>query len=364
MNEVELIEEAMAAFYRSTGLPLSLVATEWRSISGVSPLSSLEKNSAYRADAFLELNQADHRWKFAAECKRKIDRATLLFKVKSQLDTYESIGLPLLITSYISAAMAEQCKQLDLNFIDTAGNGYLKAENLFVLVKGNKSKSAIHNESLEGRGGTSSGALRMIFSLICMPELLSAPYREIVDAAGIALGSVGWIFHDLETRGLISPRDKRKQRHFLDLPRLREEWAINYPHRLRPRLKTRRFSAANPNWWQGDLGKRDDFLWGGEVAAYMLDGYLKPATQTLYLKRGSERSAVNSLAGQYRWRADPEGQIEVLESFWNFEDFNSQQGIVPPLLIYSDLLATLDSRAMEAAVLLKRNHIDGTTSSR
>lgn len=362
MNESELIQEAMAAFRRSTDLPLSLVATEWQ-LGEMSPFTQRGSN-ALRPDALLELDLADQRWKFVAECKQKIDRAALLYQVKSQLDMYGPIGLPLLITNYISAALADQCMQLDLNFIDTAGNGYLKAENLFVLVKGNKSKSIVSRESLEGRGGTSSGALRMIFALICKPELLSAPYREIVDVAGIALGSVGWIFRDLETRGLISPRDKRQQRHFLDLPRLREEWASNYPHKLRPKLKTRRFRATNQDWWHGELETKTEFLWGGEVGAYMLDGYLKPVTQTLYLKRGHEGSAVNKLAGHYRWQADPKGPIEVLESFWSFEDQNSQQGVVPPLLIYSDLLATLDSRAMEAAALLKRNHIDGTTSPR
>jgi hypothetical protein len=53
-----------------------------------------------------------------------------------------------------------------------------------------------------------------------------------------------------------------------------------------------------------------------------------------------------------RLRADPRGEIEVLDAFWNFEDEKDLPETVPPLLIYADLLATLDPRNIETAQMI------------
>jgi hypothetical protein len=254
--------------------------------------------------------------------------------------------------------MMDQCRQIGLNVIDAAGNCYLDDPGLFVLVKGNKLPDNAPGLTADYRGGTSYGSLRLIFALICKPELLRASYRELVSVAGISLGSVGWIFNDLESRGLVSQRDGNKRRHFLDLPRLQEEWAANYTHKLKPRLKTQRFSTTNatPNWWQrATLG--GEFLWGGEVAAAVLDGSMKPITATLYTKQNWDKGAIARLVQEHRLRSDAEGAIEIVESFWNFDDEQTARGLVPPLLIYADLLALLDPRAVEAAAELKERHL-------
>ncbi len=49
----------------------------------------------------------------------------------------------------------------------------------------------------------------MVFALLCRPELLNAPYREIVDAAGVALGAVGWVYFDLQARGYVAAGKKK-----------------------------------------------------------------------------------------------------------------------------------------------------------
>jgi hypothetical protein len=343
MRESTLLHAAIVAFRDSTGQQLTVNSREWQP-------------AGHLLDALLELDFGDRQLRFVVECKKNVDRSTLLSQIKTALDEYQHQGLPLLVTQHMTATMADQCKQLGLNFIDTAGNGYVQANGFFVFVKGNKAKNGTQATS-DYRGGTSAGSLRMVFALVCRPELLSAPYRDIVDAAGVSLGAVGWIFHDLEARGLITSRDSKKQRHFIDLPRLREEWAVNYPHKLKPRLKPRKFSTENTEWWK-HVEPTANFLWGGEIAAARLDHYLKPTTQTLYVKHGTASSTINQLAHKHRFRSDPHGPIEVLESFWNFDDNYTQQQVVPPLLIYSDLIATLDPRAVEAAILLKKNHID------
>lgn len=350
MTEEELIRRALAAVRESAGLHFT--------VADMRPGTTRTGRGSSEADAFLDLELSERRIHFVAECKARVDRAPLLSRVKSQLEPFASSGLPLLVAPHVSANMADRCRQLALNFIDTAGNCYLEDDGLFVLVKGNKLPEDTQGVSVDYRGGTSYGSLRLTFALLCKPALLAAPYRELVRVAGISLGTVGWIFYDLESRGLLSARGNDKQRHILDEARLQDEWATNFAHKLKPRLHAQRFSAADPSWWRSASEVTANFLWGGEVAASFLGGHLKPVTQTLYTKTRWNKNAVAKLVAAHRLRADPDGSIEIVESFWDFEDDNSKRGLVPSLLIYADLLAVPDPRASEAAALLKEQHLD------
>jgi hypothetical protein len=87
--------------------------------------------------------------------------------------------------------------------------------------------------------------------------------------------------------------------------------------------------------------------WGGEVAAAKLTGYLRPEQMTIYVR---ERAAQLQLA--YQLRKDPDGNIELLKAFWDIECEQTEKELVPPLLIYADLLAMSDPRNIETAHLL------------
>ncbi len=43
----------------------------------------------------------------------------------------------LLITRYITPQLADRLKELDLQFLDTAGNAYINLPNMFLFIKGN-----------------------------------------------------------------------------------------------------------------------------------------------------------------------------------------------------------------------------------
>ncbi len=151
----------------------------------------------------------------------------------------------------------------------------------------------------------------------------------------------------------------RRGRHrpLLEPARRLDEWVTNFPIRLRPKLNPRRFQAPDPGWWQRvrlEAGAR----WGGEVAAARLTDYLKPATYTIYLDPRNRREALATLVKQHRLRADPQGNVEVLDTFWNFEPEGTQPDLAPPLLVYADLMATLDPRNLEVAKRIRREYID------
>jgi len=197
----------------------------------------------------------------------------------------------------------------------------------------------------------------MVFALLCRPELLNAPYREIVDAAGVALGAVGWVYFDLQARGYVAAGKKKGTRRFLEPKRLFDEWVTNYPIKLRPKLNPRRFRVPNADWWKAAQLQKGAY-WGGEVAADRLTHHLKPAAFTVYMEPGHARENLAALVGTHRLRADPTGDVEVLDTFWTFDGDATQPDLVPPILIYADLIATQDTRNLEIARLIRERFIE------
>jgi hypothetical protein len=193
--------------------------------------------------------------------------------------------------------------------------------------------------------------------LLCRPELLNAPYREIVAAAGVALGTVAWAFFDLQGRNYVIGGKQTRNRRLLEPGRLIDEWVTTYPIKLRPKLNRQRFRAPDPNWWQ-KARLPNGALWGGEVAANRLTGNLKPATCTIYIDPVTRREGVAKLVGEHRLRADPEGEVEILDTFWNFPAEPEQPELVPPLLVYADLVTTLDPRNLEIAKRIREEKIE------
>ena len=96
-------------------------------------------------------------------------------------------------------------------FLDTAGNAYLHEPGLHVYITGEK-PAAGETPIVGAQGGGTATALRVVFALLCNPKLLNAPYREIVEAANVALGAIGWVFFDLEKRGYIAGRQKKHKK--------------------------------------------------------------------------------------------------------------------------------------------------------
>jgi len=339
-RELRILDDALAALTRTTGLRATITAREPRIATGIRP------------DALIEIRAAGKRLPLLAEVKA-VDRIVGLATVKNQLGKNAKQGV--LITPHLTAELADHCrKTLDLQFIDTAGNAYLRAPGLYIFVKGERAPT--REMALGARGGGTATALKVVFVLLCKPELLNAPYRDIVEAADVALGAVGWVFFDLHGRGYIAGGLQKRNRRLLEPGRLLDEWATNFPIKLRPKLNLRRFQAPDPRWWEGaQLGQ--GVYWGGEVAAAKLTGHLKPATYTIYLRPHADPGTIPALVKEHRLRADPRGNVEILDAFWNFEMKTNKPDIVPPVLVHADLMATLDARNLDVAKRIREEYI-------
>lgn len=338
---------ALNALERTTGVKGKVVALKPTAGKG------------YRPDALIDIHVEGKKHRYAVAAKTRIDRLAALGQVKAQLDQTGERGL--LFAPYITTTIAKQCRQLDIAFLDIAGNAYLHEPGLHVYITGEKPDRLV-TKTMGVRGAGTATALRVIFILLCKPELLNAPYREIVAAANVALGAIGSVFFDLEGRGFVAGRQKKHNCRFLDPIRLFEEWVTNYPIKLRPKLNPRRFRAENPEWWKHANLTGLRAYWGGEIAARHLTNYLKPAKCTLYIDPDNNRAeptrGLTKLVAAHRLRADPQGDIEMLDAFWHLPPEPDHADVVPPMLAYADLIATLDPRNLEVAKLIREQYID------
>ena len=85
----------------------------------------------------------------------------------------------------------------------------------------------------------------------------------------------------------------------------------------------------------------------GEVAASKLVGYLRPETVTVYAKK-----IIPKFYSENLLKKNTDGEVEVLKKFWFYKDRWEEKGLVPPLLVYADLLSSGDQRNLEVARII------------
>lgn len=338
-NQQLTLDTALDSLVRTTGI----VATQLAQETSPGPASGTDTVLS------LCLNGKQHR--YLADIK-KVDRIAVINQVKQQ---FAEAALPsILVAPRISAELADYCREVGVQFIDASGNAYLQTPEVLVFVTGQRLANNIALQQVieEKNVATKASAARLTFVFLCQPELLNASYRVLSHLAGIALGTIGPCFSELARRQFIT--NTKGSRRFLDRDRLMNEWATSYATNLRQRLAPRRFRAADRDWWKQVDITRFDAVWGGEVAADKLTNYLKPEKITVYMNPATMRQRLSAMVVENKLRADPQGDIEVLEKFWDFPSDQAQRDIAPPLLAYADLIASGEPRNIDVALTIYR----------
>lgn len=332
---VEPLRSALAAVRRTTGI-----------------LVSLGTSYASEQDGKIRFKFADgQEIELVYEVKTPIDR-------RAQLSVFkEQHGAALLITRSLSLKMAEECRSLEIQFLDSSGNCFIKQPGIFVYVTGLKDSTAAPSAAIRG---LTPASLRVMFAILAKPSILEGTVREIADIAAISHGAAGIALVMLEELDLIGKATTGRRMMF-EPGRWLDMWTEGYLGRLRPKLETYRMHSLTPlsTILQQVTPAMHEIILGGEAAAAHAELGLKPGALTLYVDL--QPRVMGHLARQFKLRKDPHGEIELLQIFWNTHELPSFP-TVPDALIYADLVGSGDARSMETAAVLRKRIVEHVAS--
>ena len=285
-------------------------------------------------------------------------------ELKDSTGEKEGAAASLLVSERVTEGAADLLRAEGTCYLDAAGNCYQRGGSLLVFVRGQKPKKESGprrpNRAFEGAG------LKLIFALLAREEAAGWTYRRLSDLVGISRGAVGYVMEDLRRLGFLE--EIGGERRLRRRAELLKRWAEPFSERLRPKLLRGRFSPAQEKGtaeWRELALDPAETQWGGEPAAELLVGDLRPKRFSLYTRKSTSK-----VCRELGLAPDEEGAVELLEMFWDPEvlgQFRGEGGpgeegklsrSVPPTLAYGDLIARADSRAVEAARRVRKEHLN------
>ncbi|ATA94812.1 hypothetical protein CGC54_01240 [Capnocytophaga canimorsus] len=322
-KDTDFIYEAIANLEEYTGLKISM------------------ETSRKEYDAVLDINGEI----FYVEAKPSARNSNIGI-ILDQISQYDKSKSWILIADYLAKDVADRLQQQHSNYLDSAGNAFIKSNNLFIIVEGKKKETT--EKKNQSRAFQEVG-LKLLLLLISDQESLQLSYRALAEKTKISLGSVSNIFQELEDGGFIL-KIKRK-RVLKNIDTLLERWVIAYNEILKPRVLRKKYRLANKNF---DLNSSDierlGFFWGGESAAGSITNYLKSSNHTIYYD-----GELSTLVKELKMIPDANGNIEVYNTFWTEDLQLKYPNTAPPLVVYADLMGTNSSRNIEAAKMILEN---------
>jgi len=338
MRDKEILKNAVTVFEKNTDIAANITKRQTNNI----------KNLNYRADAIIEITWGDQKYELIAEVKNVINRPAVgliidLFKRAPQNTV--------LVAPYINPNIAEDLKRNHIQFMDTVGNAFINKPPFYVYLKGQKLPADIEMDAVKNI--FNSAGLRIVYALLCNPAIINKNYRDIAKEAEVALGTVHNLLQQINKTGYLVDTGQQGRR-LIRVKDLLSQWVTEYPNQLRPNLLLGRYQTDRVEWWKDVRIREYGGLWGGEVAAYKLTQYLKPFKVTIYMSENhNEFLLANKL------RRDKNGNIEILEIFRTDDNNQANIDTVHPILIYADLMALADNRAVETARMIYDKEIAG-----
>lgn len=247
--------------------------------------------------------------------------------------------LPTLVfTTFVAPKTAEAFRRARVQYLDTAGNAWVKFGDVLVDVRGRRRPIGARQPARTTAGNLfSTSRAQVTFALLAWPRLWEAPQRELAHAAGVSLGQAHNALTLLAESGYGPVRARPGQTELLDL------WAAAFHTGLAKKLTLATYHGDTDNVKK--LNVDDRVFLSGEGAVADL---LRPATLTLYVEELDPRLPVVN-----RWRSDGPSNIVVRRKFWQAPD-NSDAALAgvrtaPWPLVYADLVTSDDPRVRSVA---------------
>jgi hypothetical protein len=315
--------------------------------------------TTYIADEKVDivLREKEYDLKFTVEVVPAVNKSKLGI-IKNRLKGLDNI--PLLITRIANNETTDLLKNLDINFIDAAGNAYINVPPLYINIKGQKitrnvetRRTVNNNIAVKDAGIFQPAGLQIIFALLCNPKLERNPYREIAEIANVALGTVHTNMKLLEKHGFLID-EKTQGKKLTNKKELLKEWILGYPVKIKPKYFAGKYITENPEFVKTTDFKYFGALLGGETAAAQITNYLRPLIHTIYIG-----DKIGEFVLRNRLKKNLNGNVQIVKKFWNFTDDNEVKNIVPAILVYTDLITTGDPRNIETANIIYERELAG-----
>ncbi len=213
----------------------------------------------------------------------------------------------------------------------------------------------IERASKPGRVAAQPGAytatdLKVVFAYLTLaPSGFGGAQTELAAYANVSEASVTRALRKLGGNGFPRERDRLLPEQLLALV---QTWAEQYRLTLKPKLHTKRYHPVGwPEDWR-HLPELPAGLTYTGIAAAAVEGFDLVAGRELEVYADFETLQTN--ARLLRWAPSSEGMLVCRERFWGQPAIDwcltgNSNHITVPLLTYTDLLATGDPRAIDAA---------------
>ena len=300
-------------------------------------------SGANQVDAMISLNDQV----IYLETKREITPVTLS-RILEETKNRSNENPILLVGEYITPKAKELLREKEVNYLDGAGNMYLKLNTLLIHIEG-KSAPTVPGKYKSRAFSKAGGAV--VFQFLRDPQLVNEPQRLIAEYAGVSLGTIPKVFEGLQKEKFLIKLDKNKW-ELSNKEGLLLKWTEVLREKILPSKFLGNYKPAGRNMQQMLAEKEiraTGTKWGGEPAAALLTNYLIAEKFSLFV------STKVDIIKKYKLVPSPNGELELYEKFWNHPE--DDQPYVHPILIYAQLMATGESRNIETAEIILNEHI-------
>ncbi len=320
MNEQEIIHLALENLHKNTQ-----IQGRWETFNHKEP------------DGRLLLNLDNHHIKYFVEIKNEL-RTHHIQKILTLQREYAPL---MVVAARIFPKIKEELRTNNIAYLEANGNVFLKDNGTTLWIDTNK---PLETEAKTGSRAFTKTGLKVVFLFLLDETWINAPYRQIAEHTGTGIGNITNIIKGLKQDGFLLPLAKNEYK-LNNKKELLNKWVAAYEMRLKPALKVGTFRFLKEedftNWKNVPI-RNGKTWWGGEPAGDLFTNYLRPAELTLYTTETR-----NDLIKNYRLIPDDKGNVKAYQKFWQYDAVNDN--VVPPLLVYADLMNTNDRRCTETA---------------
>ncbi len=288
-----------------------------------------------KIDLVLEINKE----KVLIKTKYEV-RPSQVGQLHDQAKLYQK-EIFLVASNYITPSAKRLLKEYRISYLDSGGNIHLKLNKGLIFIEGKHVKPP--SEKYKNRAFTKVGA-KLIYTLLREPSYADLNYRSLSEISTCSLGSISKIMDHLKKEQFIINLPNKKIK-LIQQDKLMAKWIETLKNQLLPAMLIGKYNfPRSKKWHEINLKQKQGYRWGGEVAASILTKNLRPQEYTIYTSKKS-----SELMKDFKLTPDKNGELSVYREFWNDGSTQTKSATVDPVLIYAELMASSDSRNIEAA---------------